>query len=955
VNQPADKQAAEPAAAAGQATPETTGGAFPIVGIGASAGGLEALKEFFGAMPADSGMAFVVVQHLAPRSESRMAEILGKCSPMKVVPAADGMVVEPNVVYTNPPGSPLRIRAGRLVLGKSTEGGHVETAIDHFLISLAEDQDSRATCIILSGSSESDGLRGVRAIRAAGGMCLAQEPGTALFAAMPQGAIDTGLVDYVLAPDQMPAALLQFTGNVSAQVARREVDVPASDLGAILALLQTRTNSDFHCYKRPTVLRRIQRRMGLRQIAGMAEYTRLLQKDGNELMQLAKDMLIGVSSFFRDADVFEALRTEVVVPLVEANPDDAPLRAWVAGCATGEEAYSIAMLLLEARTAAGKGGPVQIFATDIDEEALRTACAGLYPLSIVDDVSRPRLEAFFTKQGQNYQIDKHLRDAVVFTRHNLLSDPPFSKLDLVSCRNLLIYLEPAAQKKVLSIFSFALNMGGCLLLGKSEGVSGMEDLFSPISKPNRFYRLTQSNRRVAGEFPLYPVGRPAGGADRGRAVDDAAILPRANFEVILRHFDANVVLIDPEGKILYFHGQMEKYLGLPKGPATLNILELTEGTLSAKLRRAIARALQQDEPVRLTQVALPLERTPLANLTVMRTGNRIAGGRLLAVIFEESRPKREPATAPPVTSEDEPLVAQLDTEVKALRLELRTNVEEYDATTEELKAANEEVISTNEELQSANEELMSSKEEMQSLNEELTTVNSQLNDKVSELTETNNDLANLLGATEIATIFLDDQLRIRRFTPRATELLNLIKSDLGRPVGHFTQNFTGVDLAVDAEKVLQGLQPLEKEVQDRGGRWYTLHILPYRTLDHRIAGTVVTFSDVTRLKEIEDALHRTVEELERSNKELEQFAYVSSHDLQEPLRQVQAFVQLLHDRHLDKLDGKAAEYMQFVCDGTARMSDLVRGLLAYSRVGTRDARHETVPLQQALDSALANL
>ena len=857
VNPPGDAQAAEPPAVASGSPPEAGVGRFPVVGIGASAGGLEALKEFFSAMPADSGMAFVIVQHLEPSHESRMAEILAKCTTMKVVQAESDMPVRPNAVYTNPPGRTLSLHGARLVLGKSTQGAHVEAAIDHFLVSLAEDHGSSAICIILSGSSGSDGPRGLRAVRAAGGMCMAQDPATAQFAPMPQAAIDTGLVDYILGPAQMPAALLEFLRHPQIQAASREEPPTggdaASDLEAILKLLQVRTSGDYRHYKQTTVLRRIQRRMALRQTADMRDYLRLLQKDADEVVQLSKDMLIGVSAFFRDAGVFDTLRREVMVPLVESRQDGLPLRAWVPGCASGEEAYSIAMLLLEVRAAAGTACPVQVFATDVDEQALEKARAGAYPLSIAADVSAERLEAFFTKRGAAWQVNKHLREAVVFSRHNLLTDPPFSKLDLVSCRNVLIYLEPAAQKKVLTVFSFAINVGGHLLLGKSEGVTGMESLFDAVSKPNRLYRLLRSNRRAAGEFPPYAAGRQAPVVDRDRATGDASVLARANLGALLKHFNAGVVLVDPAGTIMYLHGSMGKFLGLPKGVASMNILDMTGGTLSARLRRAIDGAMQQDEPIHLAHVPLPEGRSPLVNLTVMRVAERLAGG-LLAILFEEAHPPHPPTVAQSVPAEDEPLVAQLEAEVKALRGELRSSAEGYDAAAEELKAANEEVMSMNEELQSANEELEASKEELQSINEELTTVNSQLNEKVNELTDTNNDLANLLMATQIATLFLDSQLRIKRYTPSATTLLNLMNSDLGRPVSHITQNFTGIDLVADAAEVLASLAPQEKEVRHRDGGWYTLRILPYRTLDNRIDGVVITFSDVSRLKEAEDLL-----------------------------------------------------------------------------------------------------
>lgn len=868
-----------------------------IVGIGASSGGLEALKEFFGAMPSDTGMAFVVVQHLDPTRESRMAEILGKSTTMRVVQADDGLAVEPNVIYTNPAGRQLGIRKGRLVLGRPVTSGHLNTAVDHFLISLAKEQGCAAICVILSGSTGTDGPRGVRAVRVAGGVCIVQEPGTAQFSAMPQAVIDAGLADHILGPAQMPAAILGCVRNpllLEAGQAGAPVETMSGELEAILQLLLTRVGSDYTHYKRAMLGRRILRRMGLRQVAGMGEYLALLQREPDELTKLARDMLIGVSSFFRDAGVFETLYREVIVPLVQSQPDGVPLRAWVAGCATGEEAYSIAMLLLEARAAAGRANPVQVFATDVDEQALDTARAGMYPESVVRDIPTARLDAFFTRQDQSFRVAKHLREVVVFSRHNLLADPPFSKLDLVCCRNVLIYLEPAAQKKTLSVFCFALKVGGHLLLGRSEGVSKMNDFFEPVSRPDHLYRLVQVRRRVAGEFPLCTVGRPLGTTDRERAFGESSLLSQANLEAILRHFDVSLVLIDAEGTILYFRGNTEKYLGHPKGPANLNILNMVGGALSAKLRRTIDRACQQDEPVCLLRVSLPHRRPALSNLTVTQLSGH-AGGKFLAVIFEDAEPLSRATPTQVTVAEDETLVAQLEAEVKTLRAELRTSVETSNVATEELRSANEEVMSTNEELQSANEELEASKEEMQSFNEELNTVNSQLNEKVGELTETTNDLANLLGASEIATVFLDAEFRIRRFTPRATALLNVIDSDIGRPVGHITHSFSDVDLAADAGQVLATLSPMERDEQARDGRWYSVNILPYCTHDNRVEGVVITFTDVTRLKQAE-------EQLRHEKIYAERVVEMVRHPL------------LILDRQLRILSANLAFYEVFRCD-----------------------------------------
>ena len=840
------------------------GSAAPVavVGIGASAGGLEALKEFFQAMPANSGMAFVVVQHLEPDHHSQMADILAKHTPLRVREAEDGQKVDANCVYTIPASKYLSIQGGRLHLTEPAEQHGRRMPIDFFFRSLAEDQQARAVCIVLSGSSGSDGSQGLRAVRGGGGMCMVQDPRTAQFGVMPQSAIDTGLADHVLPAGEMPAALLAYVRHhyIAPDNTAEEDSAGGGDtLSAILNLLRSRTNSDFRRYKKGTVLRRIQRRMGLRECADLANYLELIRKEPAELVQLGKDMLIGVSSFFRDGEAFSELATLAIGPLIAGKSPDSPLRVWVAGCATGEEAYSIAMLLLEGLAAAGKHNPVQVFASDVDEDGLSSARVGRYPETIAADVSADRLAKFFIRREGHYQVGKQLREAVVFARQNLISDPPFSRMDLVACRNVLIYLEPEAQRKVLSIFSFSLNVGGFLFLGKSEAIGERTDLFETVSKGKRIYRLAHANRRAA-DLPVF-AGTPqfAGPVkERGESPPTAAELADLNQRVLLGHFDAAVVLVDARGRIVHFFGQTEKYFTHPAGQASLNVLDMTAGSLAAKLRTAISRVVTSGEPVTLSQT--PLSRTAgakFANVTVLPAPGRARADKLVAIILEEARAPVAPSAGPAKAVgavEDESVVAQFETEVKALRGELDASNEEHESTNEELKAANEEMMSMNEELQSANEELETSKEELQSINEELNTVNSQLGDKVGELTETTNDLANLFTATEIATLFLDADLRIKRFTPRMSELLNLLAADAGRPLGDITQKFEGSDLAADAAKVLADLAVIEKEIQSQGGQWFTMRILPYRTLDNRIDGVVVTFAEVSRLKRAEAAL-----------------------------------------------------------------------------------------------------
>lgn len=816
--------------------------------MGASAGGLETLKDFFAGMPSDSGLAFVIIQHLDPAHISRTAEILAQQTEMPVAEVKDGMSVSANHVYTNPPDRYVSIHDGRFKLSEQFTQEGIRKPIDFFLISLAEDQQDRAVSIILSGSSGSDCGRGVRAVRAGGGLCIVQDPMTARFPEMPQSIIDVGLADFVIPAGEMPEALLSYVRNqqVQASPTGEESEKASSELTAILDLLRARTKSDYRLYKRATLRRRIGRRMGLRQSPNMIAYLDLLQKDPQELAQLSQDMLIGVSAFFRDLDAFEELKHTVIIPMVESSAD-APLRVWVPGCATGEEAYTIAIMLLDALDEKGISRLVQVFATDIDDKALATARAGIYPPTIVEDIRDPRLHRFFSKRENEWQVEKRLRDAVIFSHHNLLTDPPFSKLDLISCRNLLIYLERTAQKKVLTIFSFALNQGGYLFLGKSEGLGeDGDESFETVSKQKRIFRLSHATRRPAGKFSV-PSGEMPGQLPRR---PETPPYVEAMHEALLKHLNAAIVLIDRKGGIRYLHGKTEKYLSLPKRQPSMNLLDLVEGKLAISLRRAIEKAFDKNESVSLPLV--PVLNKGFANVTVTSFETR-GNEKMATVIFEEAATKKI-QEAPPAHLEDEPLAKLLEDEVKSLRNQIRRDADEYTEASEELKAANEEVTAMNEELQSMNEELEASKEELQSLNEELNTVNNELQDNVHELTTTNSDLANLISATQIATIFLDRKLKIKRFTPKATELLNLISSDIGRPIEHITQNFAGGELAVNARKVLANLSPVETDVQAQNQSWYTIRIVPYRSLDDRIDGVVITFFDITRLKNIENRL-----------------------------------------------------------------------------------------------------
>jgi two-component system CheB/CheR fusion protein len=806
-------------------------------------------------------MAFIIIQHLDPEQKSHMAELLARQTAMRVVEAEQNLPVEPDRVYTIPPGAFLTLREGRLHLEKPALGHAVRMPIDLLFRSLAEDMGEAAVGIVLSGTG-SDGTLGVRAIRGAGGLVLAQDPASAEFDAMPQSAIATGLVDYVLPPAEMARALLSFVRRVHTgdeEVGSVVEEDAEQALRDILALLLRQTKSDFGGYKRGTLLRRVQRRMSIGQVATPADYLQRLREDPEEVSRLAKDMLIGVTGFFRDTEAFEELRQKAIAPLVRAKEGGAPVRVWVPGCATGEEAYSIAMLLFEEMAAASRHASVQVFASDVEEEALAFARSGVYPASIAEDVPADLLERFFAKVEGGYRITQQLREAVVFTTQNLLTAPPFSNLDLVSCRNVLIYFAAEAQDKVLSLFTFALHEGGYLFLGKSDSILGYTEFFQAVSRKGRLYRRSGVPHHALGRFEVRPGAAPTLSMREQMPHGQQQALLSLPPQILLDHFGASLVLIDAGGDIVSFYGQSERYLVHPTGRADLNLFSMARPRLSGRLRVGVRQALERKATVRLARVPLVAEGGS-RRVDVTITPYLPIGGAepLLAIIFQEVS-KVEAGATPSAAGEagdNAALVEQLEAELRSSRAEMLAATVEFETSNEQLRAIHEEAVSVNEELQSTNEELEASKEELQSLNEELTTVNTQLGEKMEELAATNNDLLNLFGATEIATIFLDKELRIRRFTPAAEALLNLIASDVGRPIGHLSPNFTGADLAASAEVVRRNLSVAEQEVVGRDGHWYTMRAFPYRTVDDRIEGVVVTLADVTRLKHIEEALER---------------------------------------------------------------------------------------------------
>ncbi|MDO9219754.1 MAG: CheR family methyltransferase, partial [Thiobacillus sp.] len=837
-----------------------------IVGMVASAGGLAAFKQFFLAMPADSGMAFVLIPHLDPNHESLMAPLLGKHTPMPVMEAQDGQPLAANHVYVIPPNHSLSLRQGVIQLGAPPGRGAGETAIDPFLRSLADDQQERGVCIILSGTG-THGSLGLKAVKAAGGMAMVQEPSTAEYDRMPLSAVETGLADYVLPPGRMPEELVRYVQHFAAGTAAPlEPSAVKDDLDQVMALLRARTQFDFRAYRKRMLLRRIQRRMGLSHLDQLADYLALLRAKPDELKLLCKDLLISVTCFFRDPEMYQVLETQVLPELIDGRNTGTPVRVWVPGCATGEEAYSIAMLLIERIAATGKACPIQIFATDVDEGALETGRRGIYPEALLSDLGRKRLERFFTRvDAHSWQVSKQLREAVLFASQNILADAPFSRLDMVSCRNLLIYLEPEVQHKLLQLFHFSLNEGGYLILGPSESIGQLTALFRPVSKKWRIVRRLNGVRPARAGFPIQAGEQPNAlpFAPPPAAVGNLAELTR---KLLLEAYAPAAVVINRRYEILHYSGPTHLYLQQPGGPPSHDLLALSLPALRPRIRAAVARALNEaartdDGGIRIKRAETPV----LVRLVVQPLPGKLPEEGLLLVTFQDEPGPLQIGNSSNQQAQqaDEQLVHQLEYELKTSREELQSTIEEMESSSEELKASNEEVMSMNEELQSTNEELETSKEELQSLNEELGSVNSQLRDKVDELEDSNNDMANFLASVDNATLFLGVDRTIQRFTPSATRLFNLIATDVGRPIDHITARVDDPDLSRDIDQVLQNLAPCEREVSCDKAQWFLRRITPYRTADNRISGVVLTLTDITPIKQAALKLRNLAEHLEQ--------------------------------------------------------------------------------------------
>ena len=831
----------------------------PVVGLGASAGGIEALTEFFDTMPADSGVAFVVVLHLDPTKGSQLSSILGLHTRMPVAEIEDGMAVHPDHVYVIAPNHDVTLDGDTLRLMRPSQPRGRRHPVDVLFKSLAEQRRERAAAIVLSGTG-TNGTQGLKEIKAAGGLILVQDPGAARFDGMPRSAIGAGLADHVLTAGDMPGALRRYFQHgyvVSPESPQRWAAARQPEIGQLLALLRAHSGQDFRSYKPATLLRRINRRMSLKGLPELGGYLDLLRSDPGELQALVRDLLINVTSFFRDAEAWAALDEIVIAQLVADREDGASIRVWVPACSTGEEAYSIAMLLTECAEAAHKQFDLKVFASDLLEDNLNAARAGVYPGASVETLPAKRIRRFFERLDGSYQIRRTLRDLVVFARQDLLREPPFSRMDLITCRNMLIYIEPEAQRRAVALFHFALREGGRLFLGSAETIGRADDLFDTVSKKWRIFRRIGPTRHDIVNFPLHG-GHPA--SDRAEAAfaqePPSVRLTETARRVLLDRYAPASVLVDQRGRVVYFHGETGGYLKQPSGEPTRDLLTMARDGLTAKLRGAMHKVLadRQDDSFSAQVRQGDALRSVLVTLSPLPASQEVSG--MLLVTFEPEVRAPLPVQATGTEGDGAREASSLlESELRSTRVELQGTIEQLESVNEEMKAANEEATSMNEELQSTNEELETSKEELQSFNEELHSVNSQLQHKINELDETSNDLANLLSGTEIATVFLDTELRIKWFSPAMKPLLDLVTSDIGRPISHFARKFADDKLLSDADAVLDQLTPTEAEIRSDAGGWFSRRILPYRTRDNRIAGLVITFIDITERRRATEAIN----------------------------------------------------------------------------------------------------
>ncbi len=839
---------------------------FPVVGIGASAGGLEALEIFFKNFDGKPGMAFVVVEHLDPAYKGILAELLQRSTKLKVAQVTDRMLIERNCVYVIAPNKDLSVLNGVLHLLPQSSPRGLRLPIDFFFRSMAYDFHERSVAVILSGMG-SDGSIGIKAIKENGGSVLVQTPASAKFDGMPSSAIATGLADIVANVEDLPQKLLELIQR-SPYHSGPEFSLESKSQGVldkIFILIRVQTGHDFSLYKRSTIYRRVERRMGIHKIDKISTYLRFLQENPSEVDLLFKEFLIGVTDFFRDPLAWEELAKQVLLPLIKEAKDGSTLRAWVPGCSTGEEAYSLAILALEVIEQVNPllNVTLQIFATDLDVDAVNRARQGLFPASIKDELSHERLHKFFDKEALGYRAGKNIRKNIIFAQQNVVMDPPFTHLDLLICRNLLIYLTPELQKKLIPLFFYCLNPNGSLFLGSAETIGSFTDLFSPLAGKFRiFQRLSQPIKPLSVEFPSsYQSSRSKNLVPLMTDLNKITSIPnlqQLTNQMLLQNFSPSAVLINPDGDVLYVSGRTGKYLELPPGKASWNIIALAREELRYELGNALHKAITTKQTIHIPLIKIGADQL---QIIIQPQGDSGELKGTLLVVFQEMTTRVVEVIEGEVPAVDTARVEILTRELHVAREDVRSIREMMQTSQEELRITNEELQSTNEELQSTNEELTTSKEEMQSMNEELQMVNHELESKLEDLSHINNDMKNLLNSTDIATVFLDDHYRIRRFTDQATKIIKLIPGDTGRPITDIASELIYPELVEHIESVMANLVGKEKTVITRNGNWYWIRIIPYRTVENKIDGVVITFMDVTISKKLEISLRESEQEI----------------------------------------------------------------------------------------------
>jgi len=844
---------------------------FPIIGIGASAGGLEALEQFFENMPANNGMAFVIIQHLDPNHVDIMPELLQRITTMEVFQATDKLLVKPNQIYVIPPNKSMSILRGVLFLFDPIEARGLRLPVDYFFKSLANDQQEKSVGIILSGMG-SDGSSGIKAIKEVNGVVLVQEPTDAKFDGMPRSAINAVQADIVVPANELPAKLLGFLKHIPVVSSDLITDIKnTSNLEKIIILLRAQTGHDFSLYKKNTMFRRIERRMNVHQIDKIQNYVRFLQENPKETEILFKELLIGVTNFFRDAAVWEKLKTEIFPQMFTDFPNGYDFRAWVIGCSTGEEAYTLAIVFKEAyeKIKLEKNFSLQIFATDLENDAIELARKGEYSSNIVSDVSPERISKFFTNTQNGFKINSFIRELVVFAPQSVIKDPPFTKMDFLSCRNMLIYMEPELQKKLMPLFHYSLNPGGIMLLGSAENESSGKGFFTLMDSKLKFFKRSELTKKpeLLSFLSTFSQRKITSTEAQQKPMKEIENIQTLADRMLLQHFSPASVLINDQGDILYITGKTGKYLEPAAGKANMNIYAMAREGLNTMLTGSIRKAKQNYEPVQLKNLKVEINGgTQYVDVTIQQIEKPEAlKGSIIIVFADVATPVIEKKPLKTAGKNATGHHKELENELQRANEELQSTREEMQTSQEELKSTNEELQSTNEELQSTNEELTTSKEEMQSLNEELQTVNAELQSKISDFVLANNDMINLLNSTDIATLFLDKELNIRRFTEQLSKIVKLRPTDVGRPFTDLVNDLQYPDIVNHAKEVLRTLIFKETAITTNSGNWFNVRIMPYRTFDDKIDGLVITFVDISVAKKLEIELNKTVELLRKHN------------------------------------------------------------------------------------------